>query len=274
MERIPAANETGRRTRPVSRTTSNQVRELYPETMRTDTRHVDLLDAIGLSIVSGEIKPGESLTLRGVQEKYNTSRTVARECMRVLESAHMVTARRRLGIVVRPAEEWNAYDRNIIRWRLSTHERTAQLRQLTELRLGIEPLAAALAAFRLTEEEAWQLRKKAAELKIYAEMGEPDKYRESDIAFHSIILRATRNYMYSELAAPISEAIFAQPLREVHEAFPAAEAVDLHYETMLAVCSGESEQAEELMRHILKDVHTGLGSLNGQNSGLDFDAGT
>jgi DNA-binding FadR family transcriptional regulator len=226
--------------------------------MTSGTLHAGLLDAIGSSIVSGEIPAGASMTLDDLQARYNISRTVARECMRILESAQMVVARRRFGIVVLPSQDWNPYDRNIIRWRLEGTERNQQLQYLTELRLGVEPMAAALAAVRSTEAERDSLRQAAAELKVFSESGRADRYRESDVRFHSVLLRSSRNYMYAALADPICEAISAQPLHNVRQDFPSPEAAHLHYRVMQSVCSGDSTAAEEAMRQILSDVRSGL----------------
>lgn len=226
-----------------------------------------MVDAIGSAIVAGEILPGDSMTLQQLQEEHRTSRTVARECMRILESAQMVVARRRFGIVVQPSETWNPYDRNIIRWRLASAERHTQLQYLTELRLGVEPTAAALAAVRATDEERDLLRRYAAELRGYGEASLADSYHESDLAFHSLVLRASRNYMFAELAAPISEAISAKPLQEFYDHFPDRGAADLHFRTMEAICAGDGASAERLMREILSDVRTGLRAIHTPGDG-------
>lgn len=83
----------------------------------SDRRH-DVLNAIGRAIVAGEIAPDESLTLEGVQSRYGISRTLARDCVRALESLGMVEPRRRVGIVVRPRESWSALAPQVVRWQL------------------------------------------------------------------------------------------------------------------------------------------------------------
>ncbi len=59
---------------------------------------------------------------------------------------NLVVSRRRVGVTVRPAEEWNVYDPRVIRWRLAGSDRPRQLRSLTVLRSAVEPVAAGLAA--------------------------------------------------------------------------------------------------------------------------------
>ena len=107
--------------------------------------HDSLLTAIGSEIVSGTLPSGDVITLDGVSATHGVSRSVAREAIRVLESMGMVSSRRRVGITIQPAEQWNVFDPRVIRWRLDSGDRAAQLVSLSELRRGFEPAAAALA---------------------------------------------------------------------------------------------------------------------------------
>jgi DNA-binding FadR family transcriptional regulator len=101
-----------------------------------------VLDMIGRQITGGELPVGHVLTLDQIQHRFEVSRTVARETMRLLESLGLVTSRRRVGITVQPQSSWNVFDPRVIWWRLSGPHRDAQLRTLTELRIAVEPLAA------------------------------------------------------------------------------------------------------------------------------------
>src|SRR5918996_19079 len=96
--------------------------------------HARLLAALGPAITAGDYPPGSVL------------RTDVLEAVRVLESMHLVTSRRRVGVTVLPPEEWDVFDPQVIRWRMAGRDRPRQLRSLTSLRSAIEPAAAALAA--------------------------------------------------------------------------------------------------------------------------------
>lgn len=80
--------------------------------------HTHVLDTLGLEIAAGEHRPGEVLRTDEVAQRFDVSRTVVREVVRVLESMHLVESRRRVGVTVRPTEAWNVYDPQVIRWRL------------------------------------------------------------------------------------------------------------------------------------------------------------
>ena len=76
--------------------------------------------------MSGRLAPGQVLDLDGVSAEHGVSRSVAREAIRVLESMGMVASRRRVGITIQPAVQWNMFDPRLIRWRLGAGDRAAR----------------------------------------------------------------------------------------------------------------------------------------------------
>ncbi|MGB8945434.1 MAG: GntR family transcriptional regulator, partial [Streptomyces sp.] len=115
--------------------------------------HARVLESLGPAITGGEYPPGSVLRTDELSQRFEVSRSVVREAVRVLESMHLVESRRRVGVTVRPTEEWNVYDPQVIRWRLAGADRPRQLRSLTVLRSAIEPAAAGLAARHATPEQ-------------------------------------------------------------------------------------------------------------------------
>ena len=121
--------------------------------------HERVLEAVGVAIASGKLAPGSRLTLEGLQQDYGISRTVARDTMKVLESMNLVYSRRRVGIVVQDRSLWNVFDPKLVRWRLASDRRELQYSSLTELRIAVEPIAAAGAARRASAAERAKDRK-------------------------------------------------------------------------------------------------------------------
>ena len=110
-----------------------------------------ILDTLGEEIVSGKQPEGHTFTLHDLSERFDISRTVAREAMRALEQLGLVSSSRRVGLKVLPQSEWNVFDHAVISWRLRSNEqRPAQLASLRELRDSVEPGAARLAAVNLS----------------------------------------------------------------------------------------------------------------------------
>ncbi len=79
-------------------------------------------------------------------ELLGVSRSVLREALRVLAAKGLVDARPKAGTFVKPREDWNFLDPEVLAWRLETSEAERVFDQLYELRQMVEPVAAALAA--------------------------------------------------------------------------------------------------------------------------------
>ncbi len=104
--------------------------------------HARVLDHLGTAICGGELAPGAILNIDELVDRYAVSRSVVREVLRVLASIGFIEARRRVGVMILPASAWNVFDPQVIRWRLASAGRMAQLRSITELRTAVEPHAA------------------------------------------------------------------------------------------------------------------------------------
>lgn len=220
--------------------------------------HSTVLDTIGLEITCGELPAGHVLTLDRIQERFGVSRTVARETMRILESMGLVRSRRRVGITVQPAESWNVFDPRVIWWRLSGSGRDAQLRSLTELRIAVEPLAASAAARSASGEQRTHVADVAARMRTLGEAGKLDEFMELDIAFHSLLLRASGNEMFGALADVVAVVLRGRTQLGLMPHQPVPEALDLHEEVAHAVADGRGADAEHAMRQLLAEVRDAM----------------
>jgi DNA-binding FadR family transcriptional regulator len=157
-----------------------------------------IVDAIGIAIVTGQHRPNELLPVEtAMAARYDASRSVLREAIKVLNAKGLVTARPRAGTFVTPPSEWNLFDPDVLRWTHYGDFSQPLLIEFTEVRLGIEPMAAALAASRADEENII-LIEKGYERMVAAELGQDDRLT-ADNAFHIAILDASGNRVYSRL---------------------------------------------------------------------------
>lgn len=217
--------------------------------------HGQVVDRIGESLVADEDGSGRVLRLEDVQERYGVSRTVAREAVRVLESKRVLVSRPRVGITVRPLREWNLYDPQVIRWRLASPRREAQLRELSELRAAVEPAAAALAAVVATEEARRELDGHARAMVSAADLGDRGAFVAADAAFHRALLSASGNGMFAQLADVTEELLVARrELALMPEEVDMA-AVRRHTAVAGAVSAGRAAEAAALVREILELAH-------------------
>lgn len=217
-------------------------------------------DTLGRAIVTGVCPPGYVMTLDSLATRFGASRTVLREAMRVLEALGLIESRRRVGLVVLPSARWNVFDPRVIAWRLETEERTAQLRSLTQLRLGIEPLAAHFAAREASDAQRSRVLGLAADLRAQGEAGLGEEFLATDRAFHALILEASGNEMFAALRSPIGEVLSGRTQHGLMPARPRRQALDLHEAVAHAVAEGRAADAEAAMTGLLVEVREALAS--------------
>lgn len=218
--------------------------------------HDDVLDQIGRRVATGELAAGEVMTLADLEAEYGVSRTVIRETVRVLESIGMVRAKRRVGVTIRPAQDWDTFDGHLIRWNLTGPQRHAQLETLMELRAAVEPTAARLAASRASHAQGGELVRLASELEALGKqsLGASAEYLAADLAFHSLLLGASGNPMFETLARPVRETLRGRAALGLTPATPATAAMNGHLATARAVEARDPEAAELSARSYISAV--------------------
>ncbi|WP_210424368.1 FadR/GntR family transcriptional regulator [Gephyromycinifex aptenodytis] len=216
--------------------------------------HEQLLEAIGADLAAGELSPGMVLPIEALEERYGVSRTVVREAVKVLQQLGIVTSRRRVGISIQPSTQWEALNPYVIRWRLAGPTRVAQLREISELRTGVEPVAASLAARRATSQQCQTLVNAAGGMLVTGHRGDLQPYLEHDIVFHTTLLAASGNAAFASLAPLVAEALSGRTQHDLMPARPLPEAMRWHREVADAIAAGDPRLAEEGMRCIVREA--------------------
>src|ERR1700730_5698880 len=156
--------------------------------------HSQVADRVGISIVRGDIGAGEALPPEmQICEMMDVSRTVVREAIRMLTGKGLVESRAKSGTRVRPPEDWNHLDPDVLRWLLETTDVDTYLAKLFQLRNAVEPAAAAMAATASSAKDRARLRA-AYEGMVAATTN--DAFVAADIAFHKNVYFATRNEFF------------------------------------------------------------------------------
>src|SRR6185295_2072800 len=147
---------------------------------------------LGVAIVTGVYSKQNPFPVEAeLCRQYGASRSVLREAVKMLTAKGLLGARPRHGTWVEPEDKWNLLDPDILGWLLERKFSPELLIEFSEIRLSVEPGAAALAARAAGPEEKAAIRS-AIERMQAAERGDDDSL-ESDIAFHVAVLRASMN---------------------------------------------------------------------------------
>lgn len=164
-----------------------------------------LLDHLGKSIVTGGYDDKPFPTEAELSKQHGVSRSVTREAVKMLTTKGLLSARPRQGTIVQPGDSWNLFDPDVLRWQLDRKFSIELLREFSELRIAIEPAAAALAA--RAADNAGLTAIRAGFVRMQAAEAGNDDTLEADIAFHLSILRASANPFFAQFRDVVATAL-------------------------------------------------------------------
>lgn len=169
--------------------------------------HGHVMGDLGRRIVRGEF-PEQSILPRDaeLQERYGVSRTVLREALKTLAAKGLIQPKAKIGTRVLARSGWNLFDPDILQWHADTGAVNADfLFNLQEMRLALEPEAAALAARRRSDAQVGDL------YKWIERMGAPgvtgDDFVQSDLRLHIGIADASANPFMRAVSSLIEVAL-------------------------------------------------------------------
>ncbi|SEM31143.1 FadR/GntR family transcriptional regulator [Streptacidiphilus jiangxiensis] len=143
----------------------------------------------------GERIPSEAQ----LAETLGMSRLSVREAVRALVHAGLLTTRQGSGTYVTATDESDAALGRVLDGVAS--------RDIAEVRLGLDLLAARLAASRRTDADLADLREIAARRRAAFEAGELEAFADADVAFHLRIAQASHNRLLTDLYRNLCEGL-------------------------------------------------------------------
>lgn len=216
--------------------------------------HEPVANSLAIDIIDGRWQTDAPKTLEDIQADFGVSRTVAREAARLLEAAQAIEIRRRVGLIPRSPADWQALNPQVITWKLHSTQRRQELISLTELRLCIEPAAARLAATRANLDDKAKLPVMALKMKDAGENGRLDEFHETDIEFHTLILRSCGNELFAAFADTVATVLRGRVEINMYPRQPRPEAMAAHVAVAEAIWRGEAEDAYAAMQGIVDEV--------------------
>lgn len=168
--------------------------------------HGTIARRLGIGIVGGRYRPGQLLAQEIVASKrLKVSRTAYREAMRILAAKGLVESLPKTGTRISARNRWQLLDPDVLQWLFESEPDDALIQGLFELRLLIEPAAAAFAAQRRDETQLVAMRQ-ALDAMIKHGLA-VDAGRQADCLFHKTLLAATGNEVLCSLSSGITAAV-------------------------------------------------------------------
>lgn len=210
-----------------------------------------MLDALGRAIVTGRYEDSDFPTEAELARQHAVSRSVTREAVKMLTAKGLLTARPRKGTTVQPPGCWNLFDTDVLRWLLERKFSLELLRQFTELRIAIEPAAAALAA-RAADADGLGAIAAGFRRMEAAESGHDDPL-EADIAFHIAVLEASANPFYVQFRDLVTTALRTS-IRFTNRFKGRTASLPQHYAVFSAIEARDANRARDAMTDLIADV--------------------
>lgn len=210
-----------------------------------------LLDCVGKAIVVGAYDASPFPTEADLAKQYAVSRSVTREAVKMLTAKGLLAARPRKGTTVQPARTWNLFDPDVLRWMLERKFSLDLLRQFTELRIAIEPMAAVLAAEAASAEGIAAIAAGYQRM-VAAETGDDDAL-EADIAFHIAVLEASANPFYAQFRDVVTTALRTS-IRFTNRFKGRTASLPQHLAVLTAIEARDPAAAREAMGALIEEV--------------------
>jgi len=229
--------------------------------------HDQVVREIGQQIVWGKWPVGTPLPHDTVLcARLHISRTALREALITLASKGLLEARQKIGTIVRPREEWNMLDGDVLRWRVESNEGDAVVAELYGLRRLIEPLAASLAAVHATRTDIERLTKAYDDMVAAGDDGE--QVLEPDVRFHRAIIAASGNALFASVGLVVASALEANFAAIKDSPRGHTWALPLHKAILEAIAAHHGNRARVAMQKLLDASQKDLQAARAGNGGI------
>jgi DNA-binding FadR family transcriptional regulator len=209
-----------------------------------------VVEQLGTRIMRGDLKPDDPFPIEAdLGREFGASRSVIREAVKSLAARGLIESQTRTGIRVLPATHWNLLDPEVLSWRYSVMPPAQLYSELFEIRLMIEPEAAALAASRATQADITEMTESFHEMSKMRETGAAAF--EADLSFHRAILAAGKNALLHQMGY-----LIAVGLHISHQTSSDSFSVFLpqHGQVLAAIRARDPQAARRAMEKLLSET--------------------
>jgi len=211
-------------------------------------------------ILSGKIKHNTVLPNEiDFAAKLGISRTMIRDVLKDLEGKGLIERKTNVGTRVRSIHSWNLLDKELLELSQGILTQSRFLLSLMELRLIIEPQAAALAAVRANDDDLLKIRENCVRMGLDMEQGKSESLdTEADIAFHKSVIKACGNLFLSQFGGAIQGALHHTIYLSNKVHINHAASLECHRKVIDAIENRDPQKAYTAMCCVLQNAITDL----------------
>ena len=211
-----------------------------------------VVDILGQRIAAGDYCEGETLPIeQELADSLGVGRNALREAVKVLSGKGLISTAPRSGTKIRSRNAWNMLDRDVLYWHSDPDIATPEfLLSLLEMRLIIEPRAAALAAKRATRDDIALIL--AAFDDMQAHKSDSEGRVRADIRLHTSVLAAAHNPFIGHFSHAVSAYLMAHSkIGGAADPKHMKADLELHHELAWHIARGKSDMARQCAEKML-----------------------
>ena len=223
----------------------------HPAKERKLRLHGFIAHKLGVGIVGGEYRPGQLLAQELVASKrLKVSRSAYREAIRILAAKGLVESLPKTGTRISARSRWQLLDPDVLHWLFETEPDDRLIQGLFELRMVVEPAAAAFAAARRTDAHLSAMSQGLEAMKLHGLGNEAGRIGDSN--FHTALLAATENEMLASLSSGISAAVHWTTVYKMRATPLPRDPIPAHVRVYEAIREGNPDAARIAMSDLLR----------------------
>ncbi|GAA3757732.1 FadR/GntR family transcriptional regulator [Microbacterium kribbense] len=219
--------------------------------------HSRVVEDVGQRIINGDLAVGQIIFAEQLCDRLKISRSVVREGLRTLGSLGLIQSRPQRGTRVLPRENWDLLSPYVIRWRGQGPDYMQQMRELLELRLGIERAAAYFAATRMHPDDAAAMARAADEMARAFAARDTFGYFRADAELHRLLLEGSGNAVFAQFADTVAALLRLRGATSAQVYSPdglAHAALDRHIALAAALVRCDRDAATALAEEIIVET--------------------
>ncbi len=235
---------------PVASTGNAVISILAQDTIQGTSKAISIAD-------KGDTLPNEEI----LSQEFDVSRGVLREATKVLVKKGLIRLKPKIGTQIQPKRQWNLFDPDVLVWKFEAGDKMEFLENIIEVRRIIESEAAKLAAERAGEEEVSLIRSSYDKMVRFLDDKDGysyEEYNKLDIKFHTSILEACRNELFSQIGYTIRQALLTARQSDKKGIRAQKEILPLHLDIVNAIENHKPEAAygatQALVCEIWKEI--------------------